>query len=326
MQGKASKYVVLFMGRGKMLPPSYLGIWKAGCTVVPVDIHWPEVRAKGVAEDCGAQLVVTDAVTAPSWNCIGSTLPVLVVDEQVLLAGNGEVSCDSLDQDDDAVVLFTSGSTGKPKGIVLSHGYVTALAVGVSETKEMSPKTRTLSSHSPTWMPFIDYLFGPLLQGGCCVLYPEVEGHIVKPDELKAYGEKQKATLIGLVPAVLDMFLEDGLPPTLTTVGVGGAAVPAELCRRVCEAQEKHRNAFLLTTGYSGTEQGDVTNIRMRSLEDVDEAACGKAIMGAGRPHAGQNFVIVCLHGPAWSGEHWRSDGHRARACNWLPEYATTNF
>jgi hypothetical protein len=138
------------------------------------------------------------------------------------------------------------------------------------------------------------------------VLYPEAENHIVKPHELSAYATKKSATLIGLVPAVLDMFLEDGLPPTLTKVGVGGAAVPVELCQRVCAAQEKNGNAFLMTTGYAGTEQGDVTQIRMRSLEDVDEAANG-AIMGSGRPHSGQNFVLVDagmnLVGPGSVGE-----------------------
>merc|ERR1719486_1258890 len=101
----------------------------------------------------------------------------------------------ALDQDDPAIVLFTSGSTGKPKGIVLSHGYLTALAAGVCEWKRMSSRTRTLCYHSPTWMPFIDYLFAPLLKGGCCLFFPDNEKtHIVKPMDLSDFAKRHGAT------------------------------------------------------------------------------------------------------------------------------------
>ena len=104
--------------------------------------------------------------------------------------------------------------------------------------------------------------------------YPEGTTHVVRPHELNAFACEKKATLLGLVPAVLDIFLESSLPASLSHVGVGGAAVTAELCLRVAAAQSKRKEkGFLLTTGYSGTEQGDVTNIRMRSLEDVQDAA-----------------------------------------------------
>mmetsp|Transcript_89004 Transcript_89004/g.157611 ORF Transcript_89004/g.157611 Transcript_89004/m.157611 type:complete len:1166 (-) Transcript_89004:295-3792(-) len=309
MAGKESKFVVLFMGRGKMLAPSFLGILQAGFAVVPIDVHWPGDRAKGVATDSGSGLVLTDPQSAQTWADIASELPSVMIDDG-LLQEHSTAACSlpTVDQEDPAVLLFTSGSTGKPKGIILSHGYLTALVAGVGETKEMNTETRTLSYHSPTWMPFLDYLLAPLLNGGCCLFYPEVTSHVVRPTELNAFARQKEATLLGLVPAVLDIFLEAGLPPTLSTVGVGGAAVTAELCLRVAAAQEsRNGKPWLLTTGYSGTEQGDVTNIRMRSIQDVEDAAGVKPVMGAGRPHAGQTYAIVdrggSIVGPGAVGE-----------------------
>jgi len=308
MEGKQSKFVVLFMGRGKMLAPSFLGVLQAGCAVVPIDVHWPGERAKGVATDSGSGLVLTDSQSAGTWAELGSELPSVMIEEGILMEQSSACSLPTVDQEDPAVLLFTSGSTGKPKGIILSHGYLTALVVGVGETKEMNTETRTLSYHSPTWMPFLDYLLAPLLNGGCCLFYPEVTTHVVRPNELNAFAREKRATLLGLVPAVLDLFLEEGLPATLSTVGVGGAAVTAELCLRVAAAQEsRNGKPWLLTTGYSGTEQGDVTNIRMRSVEDVEAAAGVKPVMGAGRPHAGQTYAIVdrggSIVGPGAVGE-----------------------
>mmetsp|Transcript_20692 Transcript_20692/g.52280 ORF Transcript_20692/g.52280 Transcript_20692/m.52280 type:complete len:1210 (-) Transcript_20692:261-3890(-) len=287
------KRAVLYMPRGEAIAPAFLGVLQAGFQVVPVDVHWPGDRAVAVAEDAEAAVVLVEPSYAAAWTALGVKLPVITIDEtffQTWRLDASAVERASLDQEDPAIMLFTSGSTGKPKGIVLSHGYLTALAAGVGEWKRMAPKTRTLCYHSPTWMPFIDYLFAPLLKGGCCLYFPEGGTHVVKPTELKAFAAKHGATNAGFVPAMLDILLEDGLPKNMTDVGVGGAAVPSELCRRALSALP---DDGVLYTGYSGTEQGDVTAMQMRTAEDVERGATEKGFMGAGRPHSGQRMAIL---------------------------------
>lgn len=283
--------VVLYMSRGEAIAPALLGLLQAGCVAIPVDIHWPLDRARGVVVDSGAVLALTEQASHQAWTAFGLTSPKAILVDGSLFAKStlAHSKPPELDQDDPAIVLFTSGSTGKPKGIVLSHGYLTALVAGVGEVKRMTSTTKTLSYHSPTWMPFLDYLFGPLLFGGCCLYMPDDGTHVVKPTDLKAFAERQGATCVGGVPVVMELLLQDGFPSTLKDVGIGGAPVPAELCLSVLAALPAGGSVY---TGYSGTEQGDVTAIPMREPAIITRWAAGR-LMGAGRPHSGQQVSVL---------------------------------
>lgn len=290
---RGNQTAVLYLPRGEAIAPAFLGVLQAGFTVVPIDVHWPGDRVLSVTGDLEAAVALVDTTSAHAWDALGVQLPTILLDEHFFQAEQATLHSHPIglvDQDDPAIVLFTSGSTGKPKGIVLSHGYLTALSVGVGEWKQMGPTTRTLCYHSPTWMPFIDYLFAPLLQGGCCLYFPDGGSHVVKPTELKDFGVQHGATHAGFVPAILDLLVGEGIPETMANIGIGGAAVPSELCIRVLEAMPANA---VLYTGYSGTEQGDVTAVRLRGKEDVQLEATGKGHMSAGRPHSGQSCAIL---------------------------------
>merc|ERR1719428_457599 len=281
------------MPRGEAIAPAFLGVLQAGFTFVPVDVHWPQDRLIAVAEDSQAAVVLVQPSSADAWHALSLDLPVICVDAtflQRMQPGSTPKVRVSLNQDDPAMMLFTSGSTGKPKGIILSHGYLTGLAAGVADLKRMSTKTKTLCYHSPTWMPFIDYLFAPLLKGGCCLFMPEPEAHFVKPADLIDFANKHGATNAGFVPAMLDIFLDTGLPKSFTDIGCGGAPVPADLCYRVLAAMSEGGAMY---QGYSGTEIGDVTSARLVTRADVERWTNEKGFMGAGRPHAGQRLAIL---------------------------------
>eukprot|EP00929_Paragymnodinium_shiwhaense_P116425 TRINITY_DN8595_c0_g2_i1.p1 TRINITY_DN8595_c0_g2~~TRINITY_DN8595_c0_g2_i1.p1 ORF type:complete len:1190 (-),score=258.92 TRINITY_DN8595_c0_g2_i1:148-3717(-) len=286
--------VVLCMGRGEAIGPTFLGILQSGCIVIPVDVNWPLDRIKQATEDANAGLILAErsslhlvadvgvkalAVDAPFYSKYATNVQHLAPVKPV----------------DPAVVLFTSGTTGKPKGIVLSHGYLTALVVGVAESKRMTSATKTLCYHSPTWMPFLDYLFCPLLVGGACLYFPENEKHLVIPSELNAFARRHGATSAGFVPAMVDIFSEEGWPATLSDCGVGGAPVPGDLCVKLLPMMPPAADGSsgILYTGYSGTEQGDVTQVKMRSPADVEASKHESGFMTAGRPHTAQRIAIL---------------------------------
>jgi amino acid adenylation domain-containing protein len=281
---------IVYMPRGEAIGPTFLGVLQAGFQFVPVDVHWPLDRAVAVAEDSQAAVVLVEPSSADAWHSLKLNVPVVTVDATLFQRNVPQVRRADLDQDDPAIMLFTSGSTGKPKGIMLSHGYLTGLAATVADWKRMSPRSKTLCYHSPTWMPFIDYLFAPLLKGGCCLFFPESNTHVVKPMDLSDFADRHGATNAGFVPAMLDIFLEQGLPKSFTDIGCGGAPVPADLCHRVLSALGEGGNMY---EGYSGTEIGDVTSARLVSQADVERWANDKGFMGASRPHAGQRLAIL---------------------------------
>jgi len=287
------KAVLMCMSRGEAIGPTFVGIMQAGCFVVPVDVAWPQERIKQAGLDAEVAL----ALVEPSSLALMPDIPVktLVVDAGFYALYASSPAPVKVTEDDPALTLFTSGSTGKPKGIVLSHGYVTALVAGITESKRMSTSTKTLCYHSPTWMPFLDNLFGPLVSGGTCLYFPDNEKHIVMPSELNQFAKDFSATHGGFVPAVLDLFAEEGLPPSLSDIGVGGAAVPMDLCEKVVPMIPQAENGAtgILYTGYSGTEQGDVTQLQMKSLQDVANGAHESGFITAGHPHTAQSMAIL---------------------------------
>lgn len=288
-----SPHAAMLMGRGAAIGPAFVGLLCAGFQVVPIDLHWPAERMRMVLADAAPSLVLVDPISLPSWEVLGLTeVPMLCLDKKFFSAPCQAMCVADLSESTPAVLLFTSGSTGRPKGIMLSHGYLTALVATVADTKAVNQHTRTLCYHSPSWMPFIDYLFCPLLKGGACLLVPEGPTHAVSAAELRAFAQEHGATSAGFVPAVLDAFTARGFPADLAHVGCGGAPVPAELCIRALAAFRNGAGSVLYT-GYSGTEQGDVTQVQMRAEEDVQRSVGSKGNMTGGRPHGGQNLVLL---------------------------------
>nr|AYF56484.1 nonribosomal peptide synthetase 4635 [Ostreopsis cf. ovata] len=290
-----SRAVILCLSRGEATAPAFLAVLAAGYQAVPVDVHWPEERIQQVAEESGATVALTSGSALHLLQ--GVKAKAFVVDEALFRQWGGksrELPVVQISPEQTAVVLFTSGSSGKPKGILLSHTYLTALICGIANLKGMDQASRTLCYHSPTWMPFLDYVLTPLVVGGCCLLFPD-NGHVVKPDELVAFAKRHRANQAGFVPAVLDIIAETGIPSTFYDCGVGGAAVPKALCDRVLPMLPARPDGSPATlyTGYSGTEVGDVSVIRMRSLEDVEESASPSGFMVAGKPHTAQTLALL---------------------------------
>ena len=119
-------------------PIAFLGAMKAGCIAVPTSTLLTASEVAYLAQDSGAQAIVTDAHT---WREL-STLTLAKLGE-VLLVGAGEINTHAtvrvrdLDRalehittcqpvhpsraDDPAYLVYTSGTTGYPKGVLHAH-------------------------------------------------------------------------------------------------------------------------------------------------------------------------------------------------------------
>ncbi|GAA2209300.1 hypothetical protein GCM10009850_047580 [Nonomuraea monospora] len=133
------------MERGADLVIALLAVLKAGAGYLVLDPAFPAERLRTMVADTGAT-----AVLSPT----GLEHPPGVAARR---------------HDGIACVMFTSGSTGTPKGVAAPHRAITATVTG----QQYAPFDTVWLQTSPTsWDAFALELWGPLLSGGTCVLYP----------------------------------------------------------------------------------------------------------------------------------------------------------
>lgn len=78
----------------------------------------------------------------------------------------------ALDAESVAYVMYTSGSTGTPKGIEICHRSILRLVVGVDYV-ELAPGLAMLHAAPLGFDAATLEIWGPLLNGGCCVIHEE---------------------------------------------------------------------------------------------------------------------------------------------------------
>ncbi|MEN8176744.1 MAG: AMP-binding protein, partial [Pseudomonadota bacterium] len=126
----------------------YLGILKAGATVLPVNLLYAAEEAAYVLEDAGARFLIyhpafSEKVAAVRKQC--RTLEAYIATQA---PGEDDLSLETLPavdelprpdvnpEEDVAAILYTSGTTGRPKGAMLTHSNL------VSNTRSVAQALR----------------------------------------------------------------------------------------------------------------------------------------------------------------------------------------
>ncbi|MEW5931155.1 MAG: AMP-binding protein, partial [Gemmatimonadota bacterium] len=120
-------------------------------------------------------------------------------------------------------VIFTSGSTGRPKGVMIRHGATAVLAHWLRDNVTDRERSAALFSTSVNFDVSVAEIFGTLCWGGMLVL---VENAL----ELAAVGEP--VVYASMVPsAAAELLRTGGIPACVSTLNLGGEALPAPLAR-----------------------------------------------------------------------------------------------
>ncbi len=250
--------VALGLGRSPEAIVAMLGVLKLGAAYLPVDLKYPPERLAFMLRDAGVHLLL-----APHSR---TALPPGI--RTLVLAGIPAPAARQLlpavDPRALAYVMYTSGSTGEPKGVEIPHRAILRL---VMECRFMTldDSVRMLHAAPPGFDASTLEIWGPLLNGGVCVLHDEdIPTAAGLQRTISWHGVTSAWLTAALFNAVVD---EDPLALSgLVELLAGGEALSRPHVRRALDALPRLR----LINGYGPTECTTFTTTHPIAASDLD--------------------------------------------------------
>lgn len=225
--------VAVYLKRSPEFVIAILSVLFAGGSHVAIDVGDPPERTRGMLEDCGPRLVVTDRALSGRLDA-GPRLPVLLMEDSVPTSDSiAWEPVDSL-EDEPAVVLYTSGSTGAPKASLISHRAVTSRLNALQRSHRLGPRDRLVHHTACSFDMFLIEVYWPLMFGAAVIVAEH--GRQREPEYLARLVRDGGVTVLYCVVSLLDLFLlandEDVRFDGLRAVLTGGEPLSPELVRR----------------------------------------------------------------------------------------------
>ncbi|NLH16531.1 MAG: amino acid adenylation domain-containing protein [Phycisphaerae bacterium] len=276
--------VGLCMDRSLEMMVALLAILKAGGGYVPLDPLYPAERLRLMAKEAGVTLILADAGLQgifpesiqrinPADTAIYESYP----ETNPSWEGTSE---------DLAYIVFTSGSTGTPKGVAVPHRGVVRLVFG-QDYMEFGPELCMLQLAPVSFDASTLEIWGPLLHGGRCVLYP---GRIPELEQLEGVLQRKKITALWLTASLFNMVIDTRplMLANVATVLTGGEALSVPHVRKALEVLPNVQ----LVNGYGPTESTTFTCC-YRIPKSLPERLSSIPI---GRPIANTQVYILDSH------------------------------
>lgn len=302
----------------------YLGIQKAGATVVPINLLLNPEEVAWILNDAEVKLLFYNEPFSPAVTAIRTTLPgienFICVEQELptLLQSSIVNHQSSIDPDSVAVIIYTSGTTGHPKGAMLTHRNIVSDAL--CATKALKP--RELDERFLVVLPMFHAFAAmagiviPLLNGCSLVPVPKFE-----PALTADLIEKTGTTIFLGVPSMYSLLLR--LPERHTAqiqklrfCVSGGAAMPMEVMN-----QFEKRFGVLIYEGDGPTECSPVTCVNpiegLRKPQSVGPAIPGvemKIMDETGKEKPYGEVGEICVRGPNVMKGYWKQPEETAKS------------
>jgi amino acid adenylation domain-containing protein len=289
--------VPVLLPRGPELIAVLIGIGRLGAGYAALDPRWPDERIRQLCSMLRPPVVVTGEPSRagqPTWNPAGLLSPGAATHPPARVQVPGDaVGC----------VFFTSGSTGTPKAIPATRRAITGLLrPGAMPLRLGRSTVMTVAAPAP-WDAFALELWGPLRNGGTCLL---VEGDYLSPAELRENVAKHGQNTVWLTSSLFSLFVEEdiGAFDGITQVVTGGERLSPGHAKEFLLAHPGAR----LFNGY-----GPAENCVFATMHPVTADDCGLAAgIPIGKPVGDTEVLIldgeracgpgelgeICLAGP----------------------------
>jgi amino acid adenylation domain-containing protein len=268
--------IALMMNRSIELIVAILGVLKAGGVYLPLAPAYPQERLAWMLEDSQAPVILTQSALVSNLPVHEAEIICLDPDWGKDLELDTSSPLIDLDSTSLAYINYTSGSTGKPKGVAIPHRGVVRLIFGTNFTP--LDGNQTLLQLAPISFDAATFeIWGALLHGGCCVLYPD--NGLPDPQTLGSVIKDYSVTTIWLTAALFNTLITEA-PECLQGVKeilTGGEALSVA---HIKKAQELLPNTQLIN-GYGPTENTTFTCCyRIPNLlnDNLTSIPIGKAI------------------------------------------------
>ena len=223
--------VGICLERSLELIVGFLGILKAGGAYLPLDSSYPAARLDYILRNSGAAVLLTRQELAQRLPLFEGQIVCVDQDRQEISGENGENPSVNVDASSLAYLIYTSGSTGSPKGVMISHGAVYNHMMWMHEAFPLDKEDRVAQRTSFSFDASIWEFFAPLISGAQLVLAPPEASR--DPECLVHFLQKERITILQLVPTLLQVLLDQGMTQctSLRRVFCGGEPLSGDTVR-----------------------------------------------------------------------------------------------
>lgn len=250
--------VAICVHRCADLIAALLGILRCGAAYVPLDPDYPIDRLRFMLDDASVSLAILDATAPDALRALltddAASTPCVSIDALTRAGADAQLApAAERHADDLAYLMFTSGSTGTPKAVAVPHRGVVRLVMGADYVPFGSDQRFLLLAPVSFDASTLE-LWGPLLHGGVCVIYPH---RVPQLEQLEATIREQGITCLWLTAAMFNTVI-DQRPAALAKVKhllIGGEALSLAHVRQA-QAALPHTH---IINGYGPTESTTFT-------------------------------------------------------------------
>ena len=200
LEVRSETLVGLFLDRSIESIIGILGIIKAGCAYVPLDISYPIERLDFIIKDAQLPFILTKKDLLQKIPEYDGTIICIDENNRLTSIQPTDNPCNSNCTTENLIyVIYTSGSTGKPKGVMITHENLFSFVDTVQSVLPVKKEDIYLHTASFSYALSVRQLFVPLTQGASLVIAPQE--HFQEPILFFKLMKEREITLTDLVPS-----------------------------------------------------------------------------------------------------------------------------